>query len=70
MQGIDILVLAIIAAILGLVIFYICRAKKKGVKCIGCPSGSQCGGNCAACGGCSTCGSCGSCPSAQSKSNP
>ena len=49
MNPIDILVVAILAVILGLAIGYIRRAKKKGVKCIGCPSGAKCSGNCAGC---------------------
>lgn len=53
MKLIDIVIIAVIALILGLVIFYIHRAKKKGIKCIGCPSGGTCSGNCAGCsGGC------------------
>lgn len=44
----DIIVIAIIAAVLGLVIWYIIRAKKSGKKCIGCPDGgcSSCKGKC------------------------
>ena len=53
MNPADYLVLAVIVAILGCVIFYICRAKKKGVKCIGCPDGSKCSGACSGCCGCS-----------------
>ena len=51
MNMIDILTVAIIAAVLGLAIRYIWRAKKKGVKCIGCPDGAKCSGNCAGCNG-------------------
>ena len=53
----DIIVLSIVALIIGAVIFYIVRQKKKGVKCIGCPAGanacraSGCGGNCSGCSG-------------------
>jgi hypothetical protein len=46
MNPADYLVLAVIVAILGCVIFYICRAKKKGVKCIGCPYAKECSGKC------------------------
>lgn len=38
----NIIVIIIIAIILGLAIGYIIRQKKKGVKCIGCPSGKTC----------------------------
>jgi len=49
----DALIVLIIAGILGLAIWYIVRAKKKGVKCIGCPDGAKCSGNCAGCTCCS-----------------
>lgn len=50
----DILIIAVIALIIGLVIWYVIRAKKKGVKCIGCPNGATCGktGGCSGCSGC------------------
>ena len=53
------IVIAVIAVIVGASALYICKAKKRGVKCVGCPdSGScaskSCSGNC---GGC--CGKCG-----------
>ena len=51
MNYIDLLTIAIIVVILGLAIGYIRRAKKKGVKCIGCPDGVKCSGNCAGCSG-------------------
>ena len=51
MKLIDIVILAIIVLILGAVIFYICKTKKKGVKCIGCPSGTKCEGCSGNCGG-------------------
>ena len=58
MKPIDVIVIAVIAVIIGLVIFYIHRSKKKGVKCIGCPDGGKCAGNCAGCSGsCSGCNS-------------
>ncbi|MFI3237451.1 MAG: FeoB-associated Cys-rich membrane protein [Lachnospiraceae bacterium] len=43
---IDIILVVVIIAILGLSIGYIVRAKKRGVKCIGCSSGSTCSGHC------------------------
>ena len=48
----DLLLVIIIALILGLVIFYLWRAKKKGVKCVGCPDSGSCSGKCAGCSGC------------------
>ena len=47
----NIIIILIIAVILGLAIRYVIRAKKKGVKCIGCPDGAKCPGNCAGCSG-------------------
>ena len=32
----------ILAAVIGLAVFYIYRQKKKGKKCIGCSSGGEC----------------------------
>ena len=56
----NLIVLLIIAVIVGGAGAYIYKAKKKGVKCIGCPSGKDCGrqvshgcsGTCASCSGC------------------
>ena len=47
----------VIGIIVGFAIFiaarYIYKAKKSGVKCIGCPEGVHCGkAGCADCGGC------------------
>ena len=53
MSLIDYVIIAVVVAILGLAAWYIRRAKKKGVKCIGCPSGGTCSGKCA---GCTQCG--------------
>ena len=38
------IIIAVIALILGLAVFYIYKAKKKGKKCIGCPYSGSCGG--------------------------
>ena len=51
MNMIDILIIAMVAVILGLAVRYIWRARKKGIKCIGCPDGAMCSGNCAGCSG-------------------
>ncbi len=56
MKFVDMLVIAVIAFIIGLVVFYIHKAKKKGIKCIGCPNGATCGGHCSGCSG--NCGGC------------
>lgn len=54
----DIVVAVILIIVLGLSISYIVRAKRRGVKCIGCPSGKSCGGSgTSSCScGCSECG--------------
>ena len=49
MNGIDYLIIAVVLAIMGAAVLYIRKAKKKGVKCIGCPDGAACGGKCAGC---------------------
>ena len=46
----NVIAVAIILLIVGGAILYIVKAKKKGQKCIGCPSGSSCG-SCKACQG-------------------
>lgn len=45
----DYLLIAVIAAIVGLAAFYIFRAKKSGKKCIGCPDSGSCSENCSGC---------------------
>lgn len=54
---IDLIVIAIVVLILVAASAYIIRAKKKGVKCIGCPDGCKCsGGDGSSCsGGCAGC---------------
>lgn len=56
MKPIDIIILAVVAAVVGLVSWYLYRARKKGVKCIGCPEGVKCGERCQGCSG-NCCGS-------------
>lgn len=51
MKPIDWIVIAVIAVIVGLVVFYIRRSRKNGIKCIGCPDAKTCSGNCAGCPG-------------------
>lgn len=58
----NLIIIAVVAAIVLAVSLYLWKAKNSGVKCIGCPEGKNCSG---ACGlnseGCSGCpGSCGS----------
>ena len=48
---IDYIIIGIILVIIGLSAWYIISQKKKGVKCIGCPSSKNCSGNCKGCNG-------------------
>lgn len=60
---IDVIVVAIIVVLVGSALAYIIKAKKNGIKCIGCPdakscsSGSHAGQTVSGCGG----GSCANC---------
>ena len=51
MNPIDYLIIGIVVVILGLAVLYIRKARKKGIKCIGCPDGAKCAGRCAGCSG-------------------
>ncbi len=42
----NIIVALILLCIIGGIIFYLYKAKKKGQACIGCPYAKQCGGKC------------------------
>lgn len=42
----NVIVFGILILILGGAIAYIVKAKKAGVKCIGCPAGGTCSGHC------------------------
>ena len=42
----DIVAAAVLAAVIGLAVFYVYRAKKRGDKCIGCPYVKDCSGKC------------------------
>ena len=53
----DVIVVAVVAVIVGGALAYIIRAKRRGVRCIGCSSGGCCGrceerggGGCCGCG--------------------
>ena len=49
---INLILILVLAAMIGGAGLYIYKAKKKGVKCIGCPSGKSCSGKCGSCEGC------------------
>ena len=42
----DFIIIAVIVLIVGAAAGYIYREKKRGAKCIGCPSAKTCGGSC------------------------
>lgn len=52
----DLILGMVIIAIIGAAVAYIVKAKKRGVKCIGCPAAAGCSANLGGipgCGGCS-----------------
>jgi len=53
----DIIAIAVVLILVGGAAAYIIRAKKRGEKCIGCPSSKSCSGSCKGnCSGCTSCG--------------
>ena len=46
------ILVAVLAVIIGAALAYVIKAKKSGVKCIGCPDGAKCSGNCSCCSNC------------------
>ena len=48
----NLILIVVIGAIVGLAAGYVWKAKKRGVKCVGCPDASCCSGNCGGCQGC------------------
>ncbi len=48
----NLILIAIIVLILGAALLYVIRAKKRGVKCIGCAAAEKCSGNCSVCSSC------------------
>lgn len=48
----NVIVLLVVGLIVGGAAGYIYKAKKKGVKCIGCPDSGTCSGHCSGCCGC------------------
>ena len=55
----NIILIVVIAAIVGLAVFYIIKAKKSGNKCIGCPDSAVCSQKkCEGGFGCSSCSNC------------
>ena len=54
MSLIDYAVIGVVVVVLALIVLYVVKAKKKGVKCIGCPYACSCSAKGASCG--CTCG--------------
>ncbi|MBQ8526910.1 MAG: FeoB-associated Cys-rich membrane protein [Lachnospiraceae bacterium] len=63
----NVIVVGILALILGISVTYIVKAKKAGVKCIGCPAGATCSGHCNGTGSGDCMGSCSGCQSGTNK---
>lgn len=45
----NIIVIVALVLIIGGAAAYVLKQRKKGVKCIGCPNGEGCSGNCCSC---------------------
>lgn len=45
----NVILIALLGLIIGGAAGYIYKAKKRGVKCIGCPNSGKCSGNCSGC---------------------
>ena len=46
----NIIAVVVLVAVLGGAASYVYRAKKRGVKCVGCPYGGECGSKSCSCG--------------------
>ena len=51
----DMMVIAVVILIVGAATVYIIKAKKRGVKCIGCPAACNCAGKNGAASSCCSC---------------
>lgn len=47
----NIIIIVIVLCITGGIVWYLCKAKKRGETCIGCPNSKQCGSKCNGCCG-------------------
>ena len=45
----NVIIILVVAAVVALAGVYIWRSKKRGRKCVGCPEGGACSGNCQNC---------------------
>ena len=48
----DLIIVAVVAAIVGFAVWFIRKEKRRGVQCVGCPDAKTCSGNCSGCNGC------------------
>ena len=54
---INVIVVAVLLLIVGAIVFYLVRARRRGETCIGCPHAKLCGGKCSGhCDGHAACG--------------
>lgn len=42
----NIIIVVILVAVIGSVVLYLVKSKKRGDRCVGCPYAKQCGGKC------------------------
>ena len=56
------IIVAVLVLVIGGAVAYVVKAKKNGAKCIGCPDGAKCSGNCSGCTG-----NCGGCSGSENK---
>ncbi len=42
----NLIIILVLLGIIGSIVLYLYRAKKRGENCIGCPYAKQCGGHC------------------------
>ncbi len=45
----NVIIVLILVLIVGAIVWFLIRSKKKGEVCIGCPHAKQCGGKCGSC---------------------
>ena len=45
----NLIIIGVVVIVISLAGFYMHKAKKRGVRCIGCPSGCSCNGTCGGC---------------------
>ena len=49
---VNLIAMAVIVAIVGAAAGYLYKAKKRGVRCVGCPDSGHCSRSCGSCSGC------------------